>query len=109
MRSIGLAVASRMGSKFGGDAERFCAEAVKKLNRILGRSPEDWQEGEQSALSDFAVTLSLADDLHGWGNKEKQELVRIVRAKARADESRYLRLMQKHARLRAAMIKLGSR
>src|SRR6266566_184212 len=107
VRKIGLTVQRHMAAKFGSDAESFCAEAVKKLNRILGRSPEDWQEGEQSALSDFAVTLSLAADLHGWGNKEKQELVRIVRAKARADESRYLRLMQKHARLRAAMIKLG--
>ena len=43
VRNIGLAVARRMGSKFGGDAERFREEAVKKLNGVLGLSQRDWQ------------------------------------------------------------------
>jgi len=108
VRNIGLAVAARMGSKFGGNAERFRAEAVKKLNGVLGLSQRDWQAAELSALSDFAVTLYLVEDLHRWSDKEKQALVRVVRVKAGRDESGYLQLMQKHARLRNAMIKLGS-
>jgi hypothetical protein len=108
VRNIGLAVARRMASKFRGDSERFREESVKKLNAVLGLSPGNWQEEELSALSDFAVTLSLVDDLHRWSDKEKQALVQVVRAKAGTDENVYLRLMQKHARLRAAMIKLGS-
>jgi len=108
VRNIGLAVAERMGSEFGGKAERFRAAAVKKLNRGLGLSAGDWREAELMPLRDFAVTLYLVEDLHRWSDKEKQALVRVVRAKAGPDESSYLQLMQKHARLREALIRLGS-
>jgi hypothetical protein len=50
----------------------------------------------------------LVEDLGQWSQSEKQALVQIIRAKAGADESRYLKLMQQHPRLRSAMIKLGS-
>ena len=59
-------------------------------------------------MYDFAVALSLVEDLREWSNGERRALVSIIRAKAGSDESRYLKLMQKHARLRAAIIKLGS-
>jgi hypothetical protein len=35
------------------------------------------------------------------------ELAKIINAKTEADESRYARLLQRHAKLRAALIKLG--
>jgi len=108
VRNIGLAVARRMGSKFDRDAQRFREEAIKALNTALGLSLQDWREGELSALSDFAVTLSLVEDLHRWSDSEKQALARVVRAKAALDESGYLKLMQKHERLRAVVIRLGS-
>jgi hypothetical protein len=106
--NIGLAVARRMGSKFDGEARRFREEAIKALNTALGLRLKDWREVELSALSDFAVTLSLVEDLQRWSDNEKQALVRVVRAKAGLDESGYLKRMQKHKRLRTAMIKLGS-
>jgi hypothetical protein len=59
-------------------------------------------------LSDFAVVLGLIPDLNRWTETERQAVVRIIRAKAGADEARYLKLMQGHRRLRASMIKLGS-
>jgi hypothetical protein len=108
VRNIGLAVARRMGSKFDGEAERFREEAIKTLNTALGLTLKDWREVELSVLSDFAVTLSLVEDLHRWSDSEKQSLLRVVRAKAGLDESSYLKLMQRHAGLRSAMIKLGS-
>ena len=108
VRNIGLAVARRLGPKFRGDADRFREEAVKKVNRALDLSPGDWQEVELSALSDFAATLSLVEDLDRWSDEEKQGLIRVVRAKAGPDESSYLQLMQKQANLRSAIIKLGS-
>jgi hypothetical protein len=50
----------------------------------------------------------LIPDLSGWTKDEKQEATRIIRAKAGQDESRYLRLMQQHKRMRDEFIKLGS-
>jgi hypothetical protein len=76
--------------------------------RVLGIGPNGWRKTELPALSDFAVTLSLVKDLSEWSDSEKRALVRIIRAKAGADEGSYLKLMQKHARLRRELIRLGS-
>lgn len=109
VRKLGLAVTERMGSQFKGGAERFRTDAVRQLNRVLGTSENSWKDGEQTALSDFAVTMSLLNDLNKWASSEKRALVEIIKAKAGTEESRYLKLMQKHARLRQEMIKLGSK
>lgn len=108
VRNIGLAVQRRMAMKYEGDADKFRTEAVKELTRPLGIRASDWRAAEQPVLSDFAVTLSLLNHLKEWSEIEKRGLVRVIRAKASADESSYLNLMQKHARLRKAIIKLGS-
>jgi len=42
-----------------------------------------------------------------WSASEKAAVEAIVRAKSGPDEARYLHLMQRHARLRAAVIELG--
>jgi len=108
VRSIGLAVQRRMAAQFGGDGEQIRGAAVEKVARAVGIRIGNWSEVELSALSDFAVVLDLIPDLSRWGDSERQAVVRIIRAKAGADEARYLKLMQGHRRLRAAMIKLGS-
>ncbi len=108
VRSMGLAVQRRMAARFAGDAQKIRAGSVEKVARVLGIRTRDWSEVELSALSDLAVLLGLISDLNRWTDSERQAVVRIIRAKAGADEGRYLKLMQGHRRLRAAMIKLGS-
>ncbi len=108
VRGIGLAVQRWMGARFGGDAQKIRAASVEKVARTLVISVLDWSEVELSALSDFAVVLELIPDLNRWTDSERQAVVQIIRAKAGPDEARYLKLMQRHRRLRAAMIKLGS-
>jgi hypothetical protein len=108
VRNLGLKVQRRMASQFKGDAALMREQSLKELNRALGISTKTWREVELGALSDFAVTLSLAEDLRRWSGTEKQALVRIIKARAGIDESSYLKLMQKHPRLRNAMIRLGS-
>jgi hypothetical protein len=108
VRNIGLRVQCLMAERYKGDAGRMRSETVKDLTGMLGLSMNLWQEFEISALSDFAVTLSLIEDLRRWGQNEKDALVRIIRAKAGTEESKYLKLMQQHPRLRSAMIGLGS-
>jgi hypothetical protein len=107
VRTIGLKVQPQMAATHRGNAEQFRLAATEKLTRALGMRPEDWRNSELSALSDFAVALSLTD-LSSWSADEKRALARVIRAKATSDESRYLKLMQKHTRLRSVMIKLGS-
>ncbi len=103
VRKLGFAVQRRMADRFGGQAERSRAEAERKVRLALGL------RGEIAALSDFAVVLDLVANLDSWSVAEKQGMVRIIRAKAGADETRYLKLMQKHTRFRDELIRLGSR
>jgi hypothetical protein len=108
VRNIGLATQRRMAAKYGGDAERMRATSVSELSRVLGVSEDLWGETERTALTNFAVTLSLVKDLARWNQNEKQALLKIIQAKVGKDESQYLKLMQRHARLRKAFLRLGS-
>jgi len=47
-------------------------------------------------------------DVNSWTFAERELLSRIVRAKASAEETTYLKLMRRHQRLRREVIKLGS-
>jgi hypothetical protein len=108
VRGIGLAVQRRMAERFGGNAQRIRAASVENVSRVLGVTVRNWNEVERAALSDFALVLDLIPDLNSWSDSERQAVVGIIRAKAGVDETRYLKLMQQHGRLRAEMIKLGS-
>ena len=108
VRKIGLAVQRQMAAKFGGEAERMRSESVKAVARILKTDTTRWDSDQLIALRDFAVVLSLVPDLGRWSTVEKQRLVQIIQAKAGKDEARYLKLMQKHQRLRKELIRLGS-
>ena len=52
--------------------------------------------------------ISLIPDLSQWSNEERLGVARILAAKQRGSETRYLKLMQRHPRLRAALLHLGS-
>jgi hypothetical protein len=56
----------------------------------------------------LAQVLSLIPDLAHWTAEENTAAAKILRAKRSASEARYLRLMQRHPRLRAAFLALGS-
>ena len=108
VRNLGLAVQRRMAKVFAGDAARIRSESVKSVSRALGVRMTEWKQSQLRALNDLALVLSLIPDLASWSEDDKRNAVRVIRAKASADEARYLRLMQKHRRLRAELIRLGS-
>jgi uncharacterized protein (DUF2132 family) len=107
VRNIGLAVQRRMAATSGGDAEKFKSEAFKELLDVIGMRADTWPQGS-SALHDFTAALSLVTDLRGWSDAEKRALAKVIHAKAGLDESNYLKLLQKHTRLRQTIIDLGS-
>jgi hypothetical protein len=108
LRNIGLAVQQRMSREFGGDAERMRAAAVRRVEQILGIRAASFNKTQLRVFSDFAVVLLLVSDLKRWAGEERKLLLRIIRAKATADDASYLRLMQQHDRLRKEIIRLGS-
>jgi hypothetical protein len=108
IRTLGLAAARRIATRFDGDPARMRAESVAAVVRALGLHLDNWTASEKLALEDFSLVLALVPGLAGWPETEKDKLGRIVRAKAGLEESRYLKLLQRHLRLRCAIIKLGS-
>jgi hypothetical protein len=108
IRNVGLAVQRQMASRFDGDAVKMRRAALQRVAGVLGIRVDGWQTTKRRAFEDLALVLALIPDLARWTKEEKTHLARIIRAKAGADESRYVRLLQRHARLRAEIIKLGS-
>ncbi len=108
MRNIGLAVQRRMARDFDGNADAMRKAAVAKLARIIKLSPDKLKAQAQAAFADSATVLSLVPELDRWSSDDKHVLHEIIVSKAGRTELRYQRLLQKHARLRAAILKLGS-
>lgn len=109
VRNIGLAVQRRMAEKFGGNANTIREASAQSVKQALGLRTSDWNNAELKALDDLALVLAMIPGLSQWSKLEKAQAVSVIRAKAGPDEAKYLKLMQKHQRLRAEMIRLGSR
>jgi hypothetical protein len=106
IRNLGLAVQRRMAREFAGDAGKIRTASAIEVARILGTKPATDEAGRR-AFEDLALVLALIPDLAQWSGKEMNELARILRAKSAANESSYARRLQRHSKLRAAIIKLG--
>jgi hypothetical protein len=106
-RNIGMNVNQRMARDFG-SRDRIREASSKWLARTLAVQPDSWGPLERASFEDFAMVLSLSSGLASWSRQEKQALLQVIRAKPAANEMRYLHLTQKHAQLRAALLRLGS-
>lgn len=109
VRNIGLAAQRRMAASFNGDAGKMRKAAVEVITSTVGLRSDDWSAAERHVLNDLAVAMFQIPKLNQWTTAGKQSLIRIIRAKASADEGQYLKFMQNHARLRDAIIALGSK
>jgi hypothetical protein len=112
-RNIGLRVSRRMARDFGGDAVLMRKHSTRALERMLfpgsgGVSTSSWKPLEKAAFENFALVLADVPGLSGWTQEEKEDLVQIIRAKAKPDEMPYLHLTQRHRKLRKALLRLGS-
>jgi len=107
-RNIGLQVNRRMARDFGGDAILMREHSTRALERILRVRTSSWNPLEKAAFDNFALVLAAVPGLRAWTQEEKEDLVQIIRAKAKPDEMLYLHLTQRHGRLRRALLTLGS-
>ena len=108
VRNIGLAVQRRMAREFGGDPTKIRAFTSQFADTTPGvRTLQD--ETQIKLFNDLVIALSTAADVSKWSHDESEAVARIFFAKGAADETHYLKQMQKHALLRASLIKLGCR
>jgi hypothetical protein len=108
IRNVALAVQRKMARRFKGEAEKIRQASVESVARALNVNRMDLKQAERAAFADHALVLALIPDLSSWSRDEKQAVVEIIRAKAGADEARYVRLLVGHPRLRDEVIRIGS-
>ncbi len=107
-RNLAMRVNHRMAREFNGDSNQIRRASVAEVTRALDANLSRWNSAERQAFENWSLVLALISGLSRWSPKEKQDAVKIIRAKAGADEMRYLRLTQKHGRLREEILRLGS-
>jgi len=89
------------------------------IYEMPGTAPGDWDrfhirniglavQRQRLSGEGLAPVLALIPDLPGWSKAEHALLAAILRAKSAPEETRYIRLLQRHPRLRRAIIALGS-
>ena len=108
-RDLGLRVSRRMAREFKGNGARIRRASVDVVKRALNINLSRWTAEERQAFENWSLVLAMISGLRGWSRHEKQDVATIIRAQAGPNEMRYLRLTQKHARLRAELLRLGSR
>lgn len=94
-RRIGLRAARALRTRFGGDAARM-ADSGRRAAGIA----------ERDCTPHWAALLAILPGLAGWSSQEKQALRQALRAKAAPEEVTHLRMVQNHARLRRALLRL---
>jgi hypothetical protein len=107
-RNIGMRVNRRMARDFGGDAGLMREHSRRALEQMLGVSTASWTPLEKAAFENHALILTDVRGLRAWKREEKEDLLQIIRAKGKPDEMLYLHLMQQLARLKRALLTLGS-
>jgi hypothetical protein len=97
IRNLGIEATRSLAARFGSDIEHMRLAASRFAARHFG----------VESTSGLALALSVIPAVASWNPAEKKAMAAILRAKEQGSETRYLRLMQRHARLRAAFLKLG--
>jgi hypothetical protein len=108
VRNIGLAVQCRMARDFGSDAQEIRADSTNFVKRVLDLDTRGMNESRLQGFENLALVLAMIPGIVNWSANEKDLAARIVTAKASRDEALYLKLMRKHAAMRAAVIGYGS-
>ncbi len=107
-RNLGLRVNRRMQREFGGDSRRIRDASVEEVARALKLNYSGWRAGERRSLENWSLVLAMIPKLASWSAEEKRRMIAIIQSQSGPDEMKYLRLTQRHARLREELLRLGS-
>jgi hypothetical protein len=105
VRNIGLAVQRRMAREFSGKPENIRTQSEAFVGRVLGLST---RKATTKSFTDLALVMAMIPNIARWSGRERSLARRVIASKGGADEAQYLKQMQKHASLRASLIRFGS-
>jgi hypothetical protein len=107
--NIGLRVSGLLAARFGAERERGIRACAREAAALLGvRSFDGWSAGERLAWERWSPIVLALDGVDDWPAGARRALARVVRAKGGRRESDYVRLFDRHRRLRRAMLRLAA-
>jgi hypothetical protein len=102
--NVGLAVTSFVAERFGADREAAARACSKEAAALLGvRSLRLFTPGERLAWKRWSPLIAVLPGVSRWSRDDKRRLVEVVRAKGGRRESEFVRLFDRHRRLRRAI------
>jgi len=107
-RNLGLLVNRRMAREFDGDNHKIRQASTATVTRVLNINPARWTPAQIQSLEDWSLVLALIPRLSRWTQDEKDQLIKIIRAKSALNEMTYVHQTQHHTRLRTELLRLGS-
>lgn len=106
---VGLAATDYLARRFGADRERgewICADEAAELCGVRGW--QKWDEGEALWWRRWSPLVLALPGVRSWNAAELAALVEVVRCKGGRRESDYVRLLDGHRKLRAALRRLAA-
>lgn len=108
LTGLSLNTTRLIGERFGGDRKKALAESATALSATLNcRGREQWPAMERLWFERLAPMISLIPGLEKWSAADKQDLVALIRAKGRPQESEFVRLLSGNRKLRRALEKIA--
>jgi hypothetical protein len=107
-RNLGLRINRRMAELFHGDSGQLREASVAFLTKALRIDASGFTGPQQPSLENWSQVLALVPDLPRWTLEEKGQLIKIIATKSGRNEMDYLRQTQRHPRLRAELLRLGT-
>jgi hypothetical protein len=105
---IGLAVTRHVAARFGADRERAGRVLADEAGELLGM--RQWRrlpDGERDAWRRWGPLVAVLPGVAQWGAADRRALADVIRAKGGRRESDFVRLLDAHAPLRAAILSLS--
>jgi hypothetical protein len=98
LSEIALGLTAWIGQRFDGDRAAAVAWSRDRLARMLGAGGmERWPAKQRAAFERLAPLAAWSNEPAKWPKRSKEALVRVLRAKGGPSESRYARLLSRHA------------
>jgi len=106
--NIGLVTSRYPAERFGGEREQGLQVCADEVAHLLGqRAWKKLPPGEKLAWERWAPLVAVLPDVASWTKPQKTALRKIIRAKGGPREADYVRLFDKHTRLRDALLALS--
>lgn len=105
---IGLGIVRAAARRFGSDREAAVRTASAEAARTLGIGPpRKLPAGERLWWDRWGLLVAALPGVERWTSGEKRALARVIRAKGGRREADFVRLFDRHVKLRRAVLKLA--